>query len=262
MESHSPGSPLHNVRRSSCNQPLLSHIAFVLSIPVLLPFVSASGLRAQTPGIDIDYTGSLLGYYRMEADEDPSKNLPPVSEFLVYRSGPDKSGRLLLGMGDNFGPEFGASLQLENASGSQCYQTPTALQDKQTKPESLYKNDDRIANAAQCDNVLNFMMHAGFGAVVPGYQDFMYTARWLRGAARLLAEESDPDSGSTLIKSNDHHLNLLAANLRIALNGKVNQADKGGSNRPFYCEWTLPAIVQQESICGEYGPLRWRCPAG
>ena len=59
-----------------------------------------------------------------------SKNLPPVSEFLVYRSGPDKSGRLLLGMGDNFGPEFGASLQLENASGSQCYQTPTALQDK------------------------------------------------------------------------------------------------------------------------------------
>ena len=223
----------------------LSRCLCLFSISTLFPLICSGSLRAQTAGIDVDYTGSLMGYYRMEADEDASKNLPPVKEFLIYRSDPDNNGRLLLGMGDNFGPEFGASLQLENAAGSPCYLAAMKLPDKQTKPESLYKNDDRIANAAPCDNVLNFMMHAGFRAVVPGYQDFMYTARWLRGAARLLAEASDSDGGSPVIKSNDHHLNLLAANLRIALSGKVSQVDKGGSSRAASVTGRCPLLFSK-----------------
>ncbi|HEX4148999.1 MAG TPA: hypothetical protein VHY20_08425 [Pirellulales bacterium] len=73
----------------------------------------------------IDYTGSLLGYYRMEIGEstpageaaltgEVRPTLEPVRQFLAYRASAPGKDRLLLGMGDNFGPEFGAALQMEN----------------------------------------------------------------------------------------------------------------------------------------------------
>ena len=66
-----------------------------------------------TTSARVDYTGNLLGYYRMEPTEQTAV-LPPVKAFLDFRASDAVSNdgsHLLLGMGDNFGPEFGASLQ-------------------------------------------------------------------------------------------------------------------------------------------------------
>ncbi len=180
----------------------------------------------------IDYTGSLLGYYRMEAS-DGNVVLDPVKKFLACRAREEGKERLLLGMGDNFGPEFGASLQLENDNAlgraAGCYEPPTETSDGESRPQSLYKNDDRVAPKAQCDNVLNFMMHAGFRALVPGSQDFMYTARWLRSSALLLQAAGRDQEQLGLIGNRDHRLDLLGANLRIAIKGKSGGAPGSGT---------------------------------
>jgi hypothetical protein len=190
---------------------------------------SATAAPETATGTQIDYTGTLMGYYRMEAGETSADAvLPPVKSFL--NSPNAQKDRLLLGMGDNFGPEFGASLQRENLTDAACKQPQNTPSNHETMPESLYKNDDRIAKKAQCDNVLNFMMHAGFRAVVPGREDFMYTATWLRGAARLLATESIQPHGSPLMVNKDGQLYMLAGNLRIALKGKVGKPGSAASS--------------------------------
>jgi len=164
------------------------------NIPVQATGTPAS--EATDSSLDIDYTGSLMGFYRMEYGEDAgTAALPPVKSFLEFRQEVRQkdSSRLLLGMGDNFGPEFGAALQLVGKQGSPCYAEPKETESGEQMPESLYKDDDRIPTEAPCDNVLNFMMHAGFRAVVPGTQDFMYTARWLRESALLVYKVSHAD---------------------------------------------------------------------
>jgi len=194
---------------------------FVTSaLPLLLPCV----LHGQSTTTQIDYTGSLYGYYRMEFNEPDQSHLPPVKGFLDFRMA--DSSQLLLGMGDNFGPEFGAAIQLENLntpdpSQGGCRLPQTIDPDtKETRPESLYKDDARIAPRANCDNVLNFLMHAGFRAVVPGSQDFMYTARWLRVSAMLLSDAARDPQQAGAINNHDHATYILGANLRIALKGQ------------------------------------------
>jgi hypothetical protein len=181
-------------------------------------------LPGQSTTTQIDYTGSLYGYYRMEFNEPDQSHLPPVKSFLDFRKA--DSSRLLLGMGDNFGPEFGASIQLENlntpdpAQGG-CKLPQTIDPDtKETRPESLYKDDDRVAPRANCDNVLNFLMHAGFRAVVPGSQDFMYTAQWLRVSALMLANASQDPQQAPAIANRDHAAFILGANLLITMKGQ------------------------------------------
>jgi hypothetical protein len=202
---------------SRCLSPLIVSMA----LPLLLP----CALQGQSNTTQIDYTGSLYGYYRMEYNEPDQKHLPPVKNFLdVYRkSNPDT---LLIGLGDNFGPEFGASIQLENldtpdpSKGGCNFPQSIDPNSKETRPESLYKDDGRFAPRANCDNVLNFMMHAGFRAVVPGSQDFMYTAQWLRVAGLLLSEADHDSQQSADIANHDHATDLLGANLLITMKGQ------------------------------------------
>jgi hypothetical protein len=205
-------TPLLIVR---CISPL-----FVVSA---LSLLAPCALQGQTTSTQIDYTGSLYGYYRMEFNEPDQKHLPPVASFLAFRK--KDPSRLLLGLGDNFGPEFGASIQLENLSPSDPSKGGCSLPQsidpntKETRPESLYKDDGRVAPRANCDNVLNFLMHAGFRAVVPGSQDFMYTAQWLRVSALLLSDAAGDPQQAPDIDNPDHATYLLGANLRIALKG-------------------------------------------
>jgi hypothetical protein len=159
----------------------------------------------------------------MEFNEADQNHLPPVKSFLDYRKA--DSSRVLLSMGDNFGPEFGGAIQLENLNtpepskgGCRLPQTIDPAT-KETRPESLYKDDARVAPRADCDNVLNFLMHAGFRAVVPGSQDFMYTAQWLRVAALLLLDADGDPLRSAEIANFDHKTHILGANLRITLKG-------------------------------------------
>ena len=63
---------------SRCLSPLIVSMA----VPLLLPCV----LRGQSNTTQIDYTGSLYGYYRMEYNEPDQNHLLPVKKFLdVYR---------------------------------------------------------------------------------------------------------------------------------------------------------------------------------
>ena len=194
-----------------------------LFVSMVLPLLLPCALRGQTTKTQIDYTGSLYGYYRMEYNEADQNHLPPVKSFLDYRKA--DSSRLLLSMGDNFGPEFGAAIQLENLNtpdpskgGCNLPQTIDPVT-KETRPESLYKDDGRVAPRADCDNVLNFLMHAGFRAVVPGSQDFMYTAQWLRESALLLSDAGQDPIQKEAIGNFDHKTYILGANLRITLKG-------------------------------------------
>jgi hypothetical protein len=208
------------MRTSSSFVGCLSPLLVSTALPLLLPCV----LKGQSTTTQIDYTGSLYGYYRMEFNEPDQKHLPPVASFLAFRK--KDPSRLLLGLGDNFGPEFGASIQLENLdtpdpSKGGC-NLPQSIDPstKETRPESLYKDDGRVAPRANCDNVLNFLMHAGFRAIVPGSQDFMYTAQWLRVSALLLSDAARDPQQSAAIDNHDHATNLLGANLLITLKGE------------------------------------------
>jgi hypothetical protein len=202
-----------------------------MALPVLIP----CALHGQSTTTQIDYTGSLYGYYRMEFNEPDQDHLPPVKSFLDFRK--SDPSRLLLGLGDNFGPEFGAAIQLENLNTPDpslggCKLPQTVDPDtRETRPESLYKDDARMAPRANCDNVLNFLMHAGFRAVVPGSQDFMYTAQWLRASALLLSNAAQDPQQSAAIDNHDHATYLLGANLRITLKG--NRCPLLFSQNPF-----------------------------
>ncbi len=258
--------------------PLLASIVLSLLAPSALSGQStneqtdngqaASPRPVYTTNAQVDYTGNLLGYYRMEPTEQTAI-LPPVKAFLDFRAvdATAKDGsHLLLGMGDNFGPEFGASLQLENTADPECAQAPKDTGDGETKPESLYKDDDRVPRLPQCDNVLNFLMHAGFRAVVPGRNDFMYTARWLRTATVRLARASQAQGGSPLINNDDHQLYLLAANLRIQFKGDLRLQHQGGPDPAYSLNGHCPLLFSNDPfspdspLCAESGlsqPIDW-----
>jgi len=229
---------------------------------------TASSRPLYTTNARVDYTGNLLGYYRMEPTEQTAV-LPPVKAFLDFRASDAaaKDGsHLLLGMGDNFGPEFGASLQLENTADPECAQAPKDTEDGESRPESLYKDDDRVPRQPQCDNVLNFLMHAGFRAVVPGRNDFMYTARWLRTATVRLARASQAEGGSSLINNDDHQLYLLAANLRIQFKGDLRLQHQEGSDPAYSLNGRCPLLFSDDPfspdspMCADSGlsqPIDW-----
>lgn len=165
--------------------------------------------------LDVQYTGALFGYYRVEANRGPivggaTKTLPAVKKFLDDRQG---DHGLLLGMGDNFAPEFGASIQLEGV-GPDCekpaLQFETNKYGRDQAPALLYKLSGWVAPHAHCDNVTNFLLKAGYRAVVPGREDFLYSAGWLQSIGILLKHEQ-----AAYNPNPEHRLNLLAANLRV-----------------------------------------------
>jgi hypothetical protein len=168
---------------------------------------------------EVEYTGALFGYYQINAAYG-GPDLTPVTEFLHRRSLQRKT--LLVGMGDNFAPEFRASIQMEKPVKDSDCDVPFAgrglkLRDDQKYPQVLYKNDDRFPKKSlvHCDNVAAFLMDAGYRAVVPGREDFLYTATWLRAIALGFRWASEPPVATGGIKNSEHRLSLLAANLRI-----------------------------------------------
>lgn len=195
---------------------------------------NASTKSTESPWLSLNYTGGLFGYYRIEPDSaDPRHSwgkLHPPTKFLQQRH----QDPLLLGMGDNFGPEFGASVERELGDKDACFlqADKPSLGHKNDAPEVLYKTSKRLPKMAECDNVGRFLMQAGYRAIVPGREDFLYSALWLRRMALSLQGASSPANhshrfpeeqvgakhdfaaGSALIGNSDHKLLMLAANLR------------------------------------------------
>jgi hypothetical protein len=219
----------------------------------------APAARIAAQDLAVNYTGRLFGYYRIEPMEplpDKSTHLPEAKLTAVQRFLKDHPGSetLLLGMGDNFAPEFGAAIQQEFLHSPQDPQQPKEPtppewapciapapsptdtvhlnQRKLFAPESLYKSETRLPAMADCDNVTRFLMTAGYRAIVPGREDFIYSGTWLRRVAYLLKGASDPanpayasnpfnpktpkwNSEKSSINNLDGKLHMLAANLRV-----------------------------------------------
>ena len=116
-----------------------------------------------------------------------------------------QSAPLLLGMGDNFAPEMGASLQLQHLDDKNC-----ALPAGGQFPETLYKTSTRYVRRAECDNVVKFLLEAGYRAIVPGREDFAYSSTWLH---KLGVAIRQTDSSH----KNDKKLTMLAANIRVGM---------------------------------------------
>jgi hypothetical protein len=195
--------------RTIGNASCISRSLLVLAL--CLAFVGL--LRPQNPNqqLRVDYTGGLYGYFRDDAptfhDTDGL-----VGHFIQVHGG---EGHLLLGMGDNFGPEFGASIQEEDRANCGLPTDPS-----ERLPQALYKDDLRVAKSAECDNVANFLLKAGYRVIVPGREDFMYGSGWLRMMAANLRAARSADNG-------DKRLTVLAANLRLRLQ---SSSDPEGSS--------------------------------
>ena len=232
---------------------LVSASSLLLLVAAALAFappVFSQAPPTPSPDLEFQYTGKLFGYYRIEPGEPPS--LKPVQDFLANpRSPSDKRSVPLLGMGDNFAPEFGASIQKEflglgnsgsanpSENWSPCM-APAAkdppdqsvASHRYAAPEVLYKSPKRMPILADCDNVTRFLMTAGYRAIVPGREDFIYSATWLRRIAILLAGASSSGSETPKnsflanaekrwavetkpIQNSEGKLFMLAANLRV-----------------------------------------------
>lgn len=199
-----------------------------MSLPWLSAIVSAlvglfspapSRAQAQQPSASmrIVYTGGLFGYYRTKTPGSLDFPEPPAS--LLAELEKQQPQTLLLGMGDNFGPEFGASLQFVPQQGTDC--PKDRIDPNGRYPEDWYKWDGRVAVNAVCDNVGAFLLKAGYQAIVPGREDFIYGSGWLRSVAQRLQRDSMRFGSSAIHR--DNPLTMLAANLRIQKTG-----DPGG----------------------------------
>ena len=165
-------------------------------------------------------------------------------------------------MGDNFGPEFRASIQpVSDASYPACNMplSPEARGKpvSQVYPRYLYKNEDRVPVRPECDNVVRFLMNAGYRAVVPGRDDFLYTSAWLQGIAvglRVASNETDK-AAQAAIHNHDHMLEMLAANLRVtwARERDAPEIPRGASGLFFE-----PDVFKNETTCtGGTGSTTW-----
>jgi hypothetical protein len=171
-----------------------------------------------------NYSGALFGYYQLNA-ADPSFAPGPVRNLLDRLPGGSQAGNypqykgLLVGLGDNFGPEFTASIQPEKMSGDGSCDIKAK---EPEAPRKFYKADDRYPaqNQVHCDNVARFLLSAGYRAIVPGREDFLYTATWLRAIALGLRWANNPDNFAPLRAHNaENKLTMIAANLRVKGSG-------------------------------------------
>ncbi len=213
------------------------------SNPPLAPTSRQAGVSADSLWLSLHYTGALFGYYRIEPEGSDAPPLGPPTRFHDQ----EPSSSFLLGMGDNFGPEFGASVQRELLENKSCGLPVDKFRKGRDKlpPESLYKDEDRLPSKAECDNVARFLMRAGYRAIVPGKEDFLYSARWLRRIAVLFeAAATNPPRDKfpevpveklpepfTFISpeiqnsASYHKLLILAANLRLNFKAEATRLD-------------------------------------
>ena len=222
-------------------------VTFVLlqSLPVL-----AQSAPAQ-PNLRIAYTGGLFGYYRQDVVDsgkaDGRRTAPSLLlDALAAESNPTPP--LLLGMGDNFAPEYGASLLWAGHAPAACQ--PPAAASSAPYPEALYKTDLTLYTSAACDNIAAFLMQAGYRALVPGKEDFIYGSVWLEHMALLLARESGPNKAtSSQFANQDHTLELLAANLRLQLTTNDAKSKQFTVGTKTVC----PLLLSEPSTWGSAG---------
>jgi hypothetical protein len=76
----------------------------------------------------------------------------------------------------------------------------------------------------------------------------MYTARWLRGVARLVADESSKPSQPPLIRNKENQLYILGANLRISLKGYMPLTQAGEEGGPYKVSGRCPLLFSKDPL--------------
>jgi len=194
-----------------------------------------------------EYTGALFGYYQI--NDETGKYLPPVDQFLERPR--RASDGVLLGMGDNFGPEFRASIHPANIETMPNCGLPPHKRDGKVEsyPQAIYKLEDRLLSPEKidCDNVVRFLIKAHYSAIVPGREDFLYSALWLRNTALGLRH---------LVGAPPR---MLAANLRVKWTGEgahlkygpINDRDPSRTviRVSTQCIFRRPAVTLIRSAC-------------
>jgi rhodanese-related sulfurtransferase len=124
------------------------NLTVLLAVAMLIPSFGSARSQQAPSGFTVDYTGALFGYYRIEPTSSKPV-FPAVDAFDKERVQHHQA--LLLGMGDNFAPEFGASLQLTGDTNHNCYQPIDTSDTKRDlfPPQILYKEDSRVAKKAE-----------------------------------------------------------------------------------------------------------------
>jgi hypothetical protein len=177
----------------------------------------------------IYFTGGLYGYFRLpdrqKMEAAPGAGFycqppdgpgnPPASfstdartfvKFYPQLHAPDSGSKtppnfLLLGTGDNFGPNYGARVfDSPSDAGDHHHEKELYNWDWESNSWKYYqapaRNSDEVTRSGQgtipTDNVGCFLAYAGYTAVVPGKLDFRYGAERLRELARFLASIRQP----------------------------------------------------------------------
>ena len=221
----------------------------------------------------------------VEVEKNPGGSLDHVSAFYEWRSYQKKKAppTVLLGMGDNFAPDLPARMR------PQCFVTkgdigwrmlafdspPTgspASKDSRERRDFPLKavplkdcvpgrdliaegkapemDDDQLTFAAE-DNVANFFMKAGYDAIVPGREDFLYGAPWIHAVASRLKKQSlleDQWHAKEDVNRQpiEQQVQMLAANLHYASSKDQAEAYHLVPNQPA-CPLFLGAITPDKA---------------
>ncbi len=207
----------------------------------------SSGQVQTTPGTypssgaRILFTGKLMGYYRLpdqqsinfvptgptnsgyclpptaETQEDagaPSATVAPSPDARVFIGAFKDSDRtLLVGTGDNFGPNYYSRILTDMTAGEHAANPEKELYDWDNGAWTFYAQTDDVVTTDQrkgwgtipTDNVACFMSYVHYDAIVPGKEDFYYGPERLRELARLLAtphRADDPFQSVQMLASN------------------------------------------------------------
>jgi hypothetical protein len=169
------------------------------------------------------YTGDLIGYARACAEEQfvPGKVVNGVQHYdrkciqsessfgqalqtLFKQARTDSTHSLLLGTGDHFSLDYRArSVVVQTAAGPRAigkdellYHEPHGwiiLSDADPKKFANIVESQSTANTViEGDAVAQFLLDAGYDALVPGKHDFYFGAERLRQISRFLARQPKP----------------------------------------------------------------------
>jgi 5'-nucleotidase, C-terminal domain len=245
---------------------------------------TASKMRADDE-VQILYTGSLMGYFRMPDWQHPVKGQKcpidaiksnAVEDFDTVVKGlagdPQKklSGPILLSSGNSFSPEIEArefcTAPPNQPSGQKRVgkdsflwndesQQWVAFEDYRKQSQSFRDRVEAGMGTIPPDNVSSFLTAQGYAAVVPGRHDFYFGPERLRLLARRLASDPIPDN-VTMAHLPGYGTQMLAANLVIETTWKSDHtalSDKEDPPRfiprlPKAEELELPKTVKFEEI--------------
>jgi hypothetical protein len=210
------------------------------------------------PSIDVFYTGRLLGYFRYPDRQDFSRHTCPtdtnelnkagaaLKKIWDERLGKAAAARVLVGMGDNFAPEFFSRTFVGKPSSPADVPYPAKDRYVWDTVGGNWVADDQQPPAADkeipTDNVACFLELMGYTALVPGKHDFYFGPNRLRELGWLL---------------HDKHIQLLAGNLsittsvpearpRLPLHEVQHELDERQKRNPSGLPYTVIPIIDED----------------